>query len=94
MQRILRFNDLKPAGVVYTRKHIRDLENRGEFPMHVDLGPNSVGWVAEEVDAWVERRIRARRVVPVHQRSAPRPDRIDRMKQGQERAASAAAGDG
>jgi len=47
--RVYRFRDLKGAGVSYTRKHITDLEKRGEFPMHFQLGPNSIGWVAEEV---------------------------------------------
>jgi predicted DNA-binding transcriptional regulator AlpA len=64
--RVYRFRDLKGAGVSYTRKHITDLEKRGEFPMHFQLGPNSIGWVAEEVDNWVEERIR-RRVVPPRQ---------------------------
>ncbi|SRR6266536_1821016 len=34
-------------------------EKAGTFPRRVQLGPNSVGWVAEEIDAWVERRERA-----------------------------------
>ena len=31
-------------------------EKAGDFPRRVQLGPNSVGWIAEDVDAWVERR--------------------------------------
>jgi predicted DNA-binding transcriptional regulator AlpA len=58
--RIYRFRDLRSAGVPYTRKHLTTLEKRGEFPQHIRLGPNSVGWVGEEVDAWIEERIRAR----------------------------------
>jgi predicted DNA-binding transcriptional regulator AlpA len=58
--RVYRFPDLRPAGVPFTRKHITTLEKRSEFPMHFWLGENSVGWVAAEVDAWVEGRIRRR----------------------------------
>jgi prophage regulatory protein len=28
---------------------------RGEFPRPKKLGPRSVGWIAEEVDDWLER---------------------------------------
>jgi prophage regulatory protein len=34
-------------------------EKAGDFPRRVQLGPNSVGWVVEEVDAWLEQRGRA-----------------------------------
>jgi predicted DNA-binding transcriptional regulator AlpA len=63
--RVYRFADLKPAGVPFTRKHVTTLEKRDEFPPHFQLGPNSVAWVGDEVDAWVEGKIRARRVVPI-----------------------------
>jgi prophage regulatory protein len=59
-QRLYRFRDLKPAGVPYTRKHVIHLEKHGLFPQRVNLTENTVAWVAEEVDAWVEERIRAR----------------------------------
>jgi prophage regulatory protein len=31
-------------------------EKAGTFPRRRQLGPNSVGWIVEEVDAWLERR--------------------------------------
>jgi prophage regulatory protein len=71
--RIYRYPDLRPAGVPYTRKHVTHLEKQDEFPMHVELGPNSVGWVAEEVDAWVEERIRRRDVRRAAPAAAARP---------------------
>jgi prophage regulatory protein len=58
--RLYRFRDLRAAGVPFTRKHVVDLERRGQFPQRVNLTENTVAWVAEEVDAWVEERIRAR----------------------------------
>lgn len=57
-----RFRDLKAAGVPFTRKHISFLERTGRFPQHFNLTEFSIGWVAAEVDAWVEERIRARPV--------------------------------
>lgn len=68
-QRVYRFRDLRDAGVSYTRKHVTHLEKQGAFPLHFELGSNSVGWVADEVDAWVDERIR-RRGAP---RAAPTP---------------------
>jgi prophage regulatory protein len=34
-------------------------ERAGEFPARVQVGPNSVGWVEEEVEAWLRSRPRA-----------------------------------
>jgi len=35
------------------------MDNEG-FPRPVALGPRSVGWIEEEVDAWIEARIAKR----------------------------------
>ena len=32
----------------------------GSFPPPIPLGPRAVGWVEEEIDAWVEARIAER----------------------------------
>jgi hypothetical protein len=56
--RIYLWKDLRGAGCPYTRKHVKTLEKRGEFPMHVVIGANRVGWLCSEVDAWVEARVR------------------------------------
>ncbi len=29
----------------------------GEFPKQVRLGPRAVGWLDEEVDAWIQARV-------------------------------------
>lgn len=73
-QRVYRFRDLRPAGVSFTRKHITTLEREGAFPMHFNLGERAVGWVADEVDAWVDDRIRRRgapRALPAEAPPAP-----------------------
>jgi prophage regulatory protein len=35
-------------------RHTRE----GNFPQPIQLGPNSVGWIEEEVDAWIASRRR------------------------------------
>jgi prophage regulatory protein len=39
-------------------------ELRGEFPARRRIGPNSVGWLAHEVDEWIKSRsvVRSTRV--------------------------------
>lgn len=34
---------------------------RGEFPRPINLGERSVGWLESEVNAWIQKRIRASR---------------------------------
>jgi prophage regulatory protein len=45
--------------VPFSMVHIWRLEKRGEFPARVQLGENSIGWHLEEVQGWIESRIRA-----------------------------------
>jgi predicted DNA-binding transcriptional regulator AlpA len=56
-----RFKELKLHGVPWTRKHVTTLEKRGLFPKHVNLGDNTVAWIGEEVDQYVEQKVRAAR---------------------------------
>lgn len=39
--------------VPYSPQHIARLEKAGKFPKRVQLGPNRVGWVEEEVQDWL-----------------------------------------
>lgn len=32
-------------------------EDTGEFPKRVRLGPNAVGWLEDEIEAWLTQRI-------------------------------------
>ena len=34
------------------------LERRGEFPLRVHLGANSIGWIGSEVREWIDCRPR------------------------------------
>lgn len=36
------------------------MEKAGRFPKRLQLGGNSVGWLEEEIDAWLAERLAAR----------------------------------
>lgn len=57
--RILSKRDVK-ALVLYSPQHIARLEKAGQFPQRVQLGPNRVGWVENEVLDWLQQRINRR----------------------------------
>lgn len=46
--------------VLYSPQHIARLEAAGQFPKRVRLGPGRVGWVEEEVQAWLRERVSRR----------------------------------
>ncbi len=56
---------------IITKKQLRDripysdtqiwrLERAGKFPRRVKLGPNRVGWVAKEIDGWIDQKLAER----------------------------------
>lgn len=46
--------------VVYSIQHITRLEQAGRFPKRLRLGENRVGWLEEEVDDWINSKVRER----------------------------------
>ncbi len=46
--------------VGYSGMHIARLEKAGQFPKRIRLGPNSVGWVEAEIEAWIEAKVAER----------------------------------
>jgi prophage regulatory protein len=44
----------------YSAMHIYRLEREGKFPKRIQLGPNAVGWIEHEVDAWIESKMAQR----------------------------------
>jgi prophage regulatory protein len=58
-QKLLRLPEVK-ACVGLSRSEIYRREALGLFPQRVSIGDRSVAWVAEEVQAWIEARMRAR----------------------------------
>lgn len=59
VMRILSKRQLKEL-VLYSPQHIARLEKAGQFPKRVQLGPNRVGWVEDEVLDWLRQRLDGR----------------------------------
>ncbi len=45
---------------LYSPQHIARLEKAGLFPQRIQLGPNRVGWLEQEVLDWLKKRIAER----------------------------------
>ena len=52
--------------VLYSPAHIARLEAAGQFPKRVQLGPNRVGWVEDEVLDWLQSRLDSREIPARH----------------------------
>jgi len=52
--------------VLYSPQHIARLEKAGAFPKRVQLGPNRVGWVEDEVIDWLQQRLARREELARH----------------------------
>ena len=65
VMRILSKRQLKEL-VLYSPQHIARLEKAGSFPMRVQLGPNRVGWVEDEVLDWLQKRLECREAPTRH----------------------------
>jgi prophage regulatory protein len=55
-QKILGFNDLAQRGIRFSRVHVSRLEKEGKFPKHLNLGPQSIGWLEDEIETWIAAR--------------------------------------
>ena len=63
--KLLGFSDLKEKkGINWSRVHVSRQEKAGKFPKHVNLAPQSIGWIEEEIDAWIEARAAERSEKP------------------------------
>lgn len=61
--RILRLTQvIEATGLGKTK--IYELQAAGDFSMRVQITAHSVGWVEEEVQAWLSRRIASRPTLP------------------------------
>lgn len=56
-------------------------ERAGKFPRRVQTGPNSVAWVADEIDAWIRDRIAERNAGTARLRPMPVPPSHGRLRQ-------------
>ncbi len=57
-RRFLRLPDVKRS-VGYGRTAIYQKIKSGEFPKPYSLGARAVAWLAEDIEAWIESRIKA-----------------------------------
>ena len=65
VMRMLSKRQLKEL-VLYSPQHVARLEKAGQFPKRVQLGPNRVGWVEDEVLDWLQSRLDSREIPARH----------------------------
>jgi prophage regulatory protein len=46
--------------IPYSQNHLRRLEAKGQFPKRIRIGENRVAWLKDEIDSWIEERVKAR----------------------------------
>lgn len=60
-KRVLSFNDLNDKkGIRWTRQHTWREVKAKRFPAPVRLGGNTIAWIEDEIDAWLDQRITER----------------------------------
>ena len=57
---LLDYQALKVRGIPWSRVHLGRLEAARKFPLHVDVGENSVAWFEDEIDDFLEAKAAAR----------------------------------
>lgn len=56
-QKFVTYQDLPVYGVPkYSRKHLLDMQRRGQFPKALQLSPNRIAWDEEAIRTWVASR--------------------------------------
>ena len=61
-KRLYRYADLEAIGIVSNRPTLSRWIKSGRFPAPIQLGPNSVAWIADEVDSHLKQLAREREV--------------------------------
>ena len=59
-RRLLDYQALRERGIPWSRVHIARLEAARKFPLHINLGENSVAWFEDEIDDLLEAKATAR----------------------------------
>jgi prophage regulatory protein len=55
-RRLLDFQALKGRGIPWSRVHLARLEAAKKFPLHIDVGENSVAWFEDEIDDFLDMK--------------------------------------
>jgi prophage regulatory protein len=69
-------------GVLYSNVHLLRKEAEGTFPKRIRLGENRIGWLEDEIDAWIDARAADRSRVAPKPKLTKRRRRIDPAKPG------------
>ena len=62
--RLSTFPELAALGVRASRRHVDRMELAGKFPKRLALSAGRIGWITDEIVAWVDARIAARVMQP------------------------------
>jgi prophage regulatory protein len=54
MKRLLIYRDLRPRGIPFSRKHIRDLVEKKKFPKPGKVGLKTPAWTEDQIDEYIE----------------------------------------
>ena len=83
--KLIPYSDLKEKkGIKYSRVHVSRLEKADKFPKHVNLGPQSIGWLESEVDDWIAAKAAERSEKPAQ---ASTGNEVDPEQSAEERMA-------
>jgi prophage regulatory protein len=81
LTRLIGGKELQALGIRFSRAYLLKLEKRNQFPKRVRLGPNSVAWRLDEIQAWIEMRSAARgpqrELLPMPPRGRPKKTLIE-----------------
>jgi predicted DNA-binding transcriptional regulator AlpA len=69
MTKLLRFADLKAAGIINSWPMLRRRMERDGFPPGRLLGPNTRAWPEEEIERWLASRPTAKKTAPRRKRN-------------------------
>jgi predicted DNA-binding transcriptional regulator AlpA len=56
LDRFVRYDELKPLGIPYSRQHLATLEANGQFPARVHLSERVIAWRLSDVVGWMNSR--------------------------------------
>jgi prophage regulatory protein len=59
-RKIISYTDLRSKGIPLSKPQLWRLEKDGKFPKRVPISLGRYGYVEEEIDAYIDSRIRAR----------------------------------
>ena len=62
MSQLLSYKDLKTFGVRYSKSHLYYLMSNNKFPRPAKLSANTVAWIREDIENWINEKIKVHRI--------------------------------